>query len=49
MATRSTGRTDVTPSAILARLGAQGPASRADLARSLEVSPARITQLVTTV
>ena len=46
MATRSTGRTDVTRSAILARLGAQGPASRADLARALDVSPALITQLV---
>lgn len=46
MAIRSTGRTDVTRSAILARLGAQGPASRADLARSLDVSPALITQLV---
>lgn len=46
MATRSTGRTDVTRSAILARLGANGPASRADLARSLDVSPALITQLV---
>ncbi len=46
MATRSTGRTDVTRSAILARLGAQGPASRADLARTLDVSPALITQLV---
>lgn len=46
MATRSSGRTDVTRSAILARLGAQGPASRADLARSLDVSPALITQLV---
>ncbi len=46
MATRSSGRTDVTRSAILARLGAQGPASRADLARGLNVSPALITQLV---
>jgi len=46
MATRSTGRTDVSRSAILARLGAHGPASRADLARSLDVSPALITQLV---
>jgi predicted NBD/HSP70 family sugar kinase len=46
MATRSSGRTDVSRSAILARLGAQGPASRADLARSLDVSPALITQLV---
>ncbi len=45
MATRSTGRTDVTRSAILARLGAQGPASRADLARALNVSPALMTQL----
>ncbi|MBN9151471.1 MAG: ROK family transcriptional regulator [Cryobacterium sp.] len=45
MATRSTGRTDVTRSAILARLGALGPASRADLARALNVSPALMTQL----
>lgn len=45
MATRSTGRTDVNRSAILAHLGAQGPASRADLARALNVSPALMTQL----
>lgn len=45
MATRSTGRTDVNRSAILARLGAHGPASRADLARMINVSPALMTQL----
>lgn len=45
MATRSSGRTDVNRSAILARLGAHGPASRADLARMLNVSPALMTQL----
>jgi predicted NBD/HSP70 family sugar kinase len=45
MATRTPGRTDVTRSAILAHLGAQGPASRAELARVLNVSPALITQL----
>ena len=45
MAIRSTGRTDVNRSAILAHLGAQGPASRADLARTLNVSPALMTQL----
>jgi predicted NBD/HSP70 family sugar kinase len=45
MATRSTGRTDVTRSAILAWLGAHGPASRAELARALGVSPALVTQL----
>jgi predicted NBD/HSP70 family sugar kinase len=38
-------RSDVNRSAILARLGAQGPASRAELARSLGVSPALVTQL----
>ena len=42
---RQSGGTDVTRSAVLAQLGAQ-PASRADLARSLSVSPALITQLV---
>jgi predicted NBD/HSP70 family sugar kinase len=42
---RSTSRSDVNRSAILARLGAQGPASRAELARSLGVSPALVTQL----
>ena len=45
MANRSTPRTDVTRSAILAQLGANGPASRAGLARSLGVSPALMTQL----
>lgn len=45
MAVRAGGRTDVNRSAILAQLGAQ-PASRADLARGLAVSPALITQLV---
>ncbi len=38
-------RTDVNRSAVLAQLGAQGPASRADLARTLGVSPALMTQL----
>lgn len=46
MANRSTTRTDVNRSAILAQLGANGPASRADLARVLGVSPALMTQLV---
>ena len=45
MGTRSSGRTDVNRSAVLAQLGAQ-PASRADLARAIGVSPALITQLV---
>lgn len=36
---------DVNRTAILAHLGGQGPASRADLARALEVSPALVTQL----
>ena len=42
---RPTARTDVNRSAILAHLGAQGPASRAELARALGVSPALMTQL----
>lgn len=42
---RSHARTDVNRSAILARLGAHGPTSRADLARALNVSPALMTQL----
>lgn len=46
MAIRSTARTDVNRSAILAHLGASGPASRADLARVLGVSPALMTQLI---
>ncbi len=45
MAIRSMQRTDVNRSAILAHLGAQGPTSRADLARVLRVSPALMTQL----
>ena len=45
MALRPTTRTDVNRSAILAHLGAHGPASRADLARSLSVSPALMTAL----
>jgi predicted NBD/HSP70 family sugar kinase len=45
MALRPTSRTDVNRSAILAQLGAQGPASRADLARALNVSPALMTAL----
>lgn len=45
MALRSNSGTDVNRSAILALLGAQGPASRADLARILGVSPALMTQL----
>lgn len=39
------GTPDLNRSAILAYLGAQGPASRADLARFLGVSPALVTQL----
>jgi predicted ArsR family transcriptional regulator len=46
MAIRPTSRTDVNRSAILAQLGANGPASRADLARTLSLSPALMTQLV---
>jgi len=38
-------RTDVNRSAILAHLGAHGPASRAELARTLSLSPALMTQL----
>lgn len=46
MANRPTNRrTDVNRSAILAHLGASGPASRAELARVLDVSPALMTQL----
>ena len=45
MALRPTARTDVNRSAILAHLGAHGPASRADLARALNVSPALMTAL----
>ncbi|CAN5305705.1 ROK family protein [soil metagenome] len=45
MASRPAARTDVNRSAILAHLGAHGPASRADLARALNVSPALMTSL----
>lgn len=45
MALRPSARTDVNRSAILAHLGAHGPASRADLARVLNVSPALMTSL----
>lgn len=45
MTSRPMARTDVNRSAILAHLGAHGPASRADLARALAVSPALMTQL----
>jgi predicted NBD/HSP70 family sugar kinase len=41
----SRSQTDVNRTAILAHLGAHGSASRADLARALEVSPALVTQL----
>jgi predicted NBD/HSP70 family sugar kinase len=36
---------DLTRSAVLALLGASGPLSRAEIARSLEVSPATVTQV----
>ncbi|MBN9168791.1 MAG: ROK family protein, partial [Microbacterium sp.] len=45
MATAPRNQADVNRTAILAHLGAHGPASRADLARALNVSPALITQL----
>ena len=41
----SRSQADVNRTAILAHLGAHGSASRADLARALEVSPALVTQL----
>lgn len=37
-------RGDVVPSAILGLLGTRGPSSRADIARTLNVSPATVTQ-----
>lgn len=43
--TLSSARTDANRSAILAHIGANGSASRADLARTLELSPALITKL----
>lgn len=42
---RIAAKADVNRSAILAHLGAQGPATRAALARALGVSPALVTQL----
>jgi predicted NBD/HSP70 family sugar kinase len=45
MKTRISRKADVNRSALLARLGAAGPASRADLARALGVSPALVTQV----
>jgi predicted NBD/HSP70 family sugar kinase len=45
VATASRNQADVNRTAILAHLGAHGPASRADIARALNVSPALITQL----
>lgn len=38
-------KADVNRTAVLARLGGHGPASRADLARELDLSPALLTQL----
>lgn len=46
MALRPTSGTDVNRSAILAHLGVHGSASRAELARALDMSPALMTQLV---
>ncbi|WP_104177050.1 ROK family transcriptional regulator [Cryobacterium sp. Y50] len=45
MSTRISRAADERRSAILTRLGAQGSASRAELARALDVSPALVTQL----
>lgn len=45
MANRPRARADVNRTAVLAHLGANGPTSRADLARALEVSPALMTSL----
>lgn len=45
MATSSRNQADVNRTAVLAHLGGHGPASRAELARALDVSPALITQL----
>ncbi len=42
---RATWSADVTRTAVLALIGAQGPVSRADLARGLKVSAALVTQL----
>lgn len=45
MASASRTQADVNRTAVLARLGARGNASRADLARELNLSPALLTQL----
>jgi len=45
VATAPRSQADVNRTAVLAHLGAHGPASRAELARALDVSPALITQL----
>jgi len=47
MTTHTVGanRGDVVPSAILGLLGTRGPSSRADIARTLSVSPATVTQI----
>ena len=45
MASTSRAQADVNRTAVLARLGAHGAASRADLARELNLSPALLTQL----
>lgn len=42
---RSADLSDLSRSAILARIGVHGPVSRAELARALDLSPAHITQL----
>ncbi|MDR1237497.1 MAG: ROK family transcriptional regulator [Propionibacteriaceae bacterium] len=42
---QSSGKADMTRSAVLSFLGGHGPTSRADLARNLGVSPALMTQL----
>lgn len=45
MASTPRGQADVNRTAVLARLGARGNASRAELARELNLSPALLTQL----
>lgn len=42
---RLTARNDLLPSAVLGLLGIRGPSSRADMARTLQVSPATVTQV----
>lgn len=44
-APRSAARGDLVASAVLGLLGARGPISRAEIARSLDVSPATVTQV----